>query len=114
MIDEIVTVKTGGTTNVETYQYVIDRRSMQMVADPRQYAFGDPKAVMHAAGAYRVNFAMGTNAKGTYLAYIPEEDAVSHLVLVEGPHSHPDAHITRARLRQQAATGRSRRTTSRT
>ncbi|MGZ7087749.1 MAG: porin PorA family protein, partial [Ilumatobacteraceae bacterium] len=93
VIDETVTVKTGGTTTVETYQYVIDRRSMQMVSDPRQYAFGDPKAIMHAARSYRVNFAMGTNAKGSYLAYIPEEDAVSHMVLVEGPHTHPDAHI---------------------
>ena len=51
VIDETVTIKTGGTTNVETYQYVIDRRSMKMVSDPRQFAFGDPKAIMHAAGA---------------------------------------------------------------
>jgi len=93
VIDETVTVKTGGTTNVESYQYVIDRRSMQMVSDPRQYAFGDPKATMHAAGAYRVNFAMGTNVKGSYLAYIPEEDAVSQMHLVEGPHHHSDAPV---------------------
>jgi len=93
VIAETVTVKTGGTTNVERYQYVIDRRTMKMVSDPRQVAFGDPKAVMHAAGAFRVNFAMGTTANGRYLAYIPEEDAVSHLTLVEGVHSHGDAHI---------------------
>ena len=93
MIDETVTVEPGGTTNVETYQYVIDRRSMQMVSDPRQYAFGDPKATMHAAGAYRVNFAMGTNVKGSYLAYIPEEDAVSQLMYLEGPHHHPDVPV---------------------
>jgi hypothetical protein len=93
VIDETVTVKTGATTTVETYQYVIDRRSMKMVSDPRQIAFGDPKAIMHATGAFRVNFAMGTNAHTSYLAFIPEEDAVSRLVLVEGPHSHPDAHI---------------------
>jgi len=94
VVDETVTVKTGGTTNVEAYQYVIDRRSMQMVSDPRQIAFGDPKAVMHAAGAYRINFAMGTNAKGSYRAFIPEEDATNNLVLVEGPHAHPDSHIS--------------------
>jgi hypothetical protein len=93
VIDEIVTIKTGGTTNVETYQYVINRRTMQMVSDPRQFAFGDPKAVMHAAGSYRVNFAMGTNVNGSYRAFIPEEDAMSHMVLTEGPHTHPDAHI---------------------
>jgi hypothetical protein len=93
VITETVTVKTGGTTNVERYQYVIDRRTMKMVSDPRQIAFGDPKAVMHDTGAFRVNFAMGTNAKGRYLAFIPEEDAVSPLRLVEGPHTHGDAHI---------------------
>ena len=93
VIDETVTITTGGTTNVETYQYVIDRRSMQMVSDPRQYAFGDPKATMHAVGAYRVNFAMGTSAKGSYLAYIPEEDAVSRMHLVEGAHRHSDAPV---------------------
>lgn len=94
VIQESVTVKTGGTTNRETYQYVIDRRSMKMVSDPRQYAFGDPKATMHAAGTYRVNFAMGTNAKGSYRAFIPEEDASSNLVLVEGKHRHADANAT--------------------
>lgn len=93
VIDETVTVKTGGTTNVETYQYVINRRTMQMVSDPRMFAFGDPKAVIHAVGAYRVNFAMGTNVNGAYRAYIPEEDAISNMKLVEGPHAHPDAHI---------------------
>jgi hypothetical protein len=93
VITETVTVKTGGTTNVERYQYVIDRRTMKMVSDPRQIAFGDPKAKMHSVGAFRVNFAMGTNTKDRYLAYIPEEDAVSPLRLVEGPHTHGDAHI---------------------
>ena len=34
MIDETVTVKTPSTTNVEKYQYVIDRRSMKMVVGP--------------------------------------------------------------------------------
>ena len=91
-----------GDEHVETYQYVIDRRSMKMVADPRQFAFGDPTAVMHAAGSYRVTFAMGTNANGTYLAYIPEEDAVSHLVLVEGPHRHSRREHHRRRLLQQS------------
>jgi hypothetical protein len=94
VIDETVTVKTPSTTSVEQYQYVIDRRSMKMVADPRQYAFGNPAAVMHAAGAYRVNFAMGTNTKGSYLAYIPEADVTAPLVLVEGPHYHSDARAT--------------------
>jgi hypothetical protein len=94
VIDETVTVKAGSTTNLETYQYVIDRRSMKMVADPRQFAFGEPTAIMHAAGSFRVNFAMGTAANGNYLSYIPEADAVSHLTLAEGPHYHSDARAT--------------------
>ncbi len=94
VIDETVTVKTGATTNIEAYQYVIDRRTMKMVSDPRQVAFGDSTAVMHAApGAFRVNFPMGTNTHDSYRAFIPEEDAYSQLVLVEGPHQHPDAHV---------------------
>lgn len=95
VIQEAVTVKTPSSTDVQKYQYVIDRRSMKMVSDPRQYAFGNPKAVMHAApGTYRVNFAMGTSIKGSYLAYIPEEDAASRLVPVEGPHPQPDVSLS--------------------
>ena len=95
VIEEAVTVKTPSTTDVQKYQYVIDRRSMKMVADPRQYAFGNPKAVMHAApGTYRVNFAMGTSLEGSYRAFIPEEDASSQLMPVEGPHRHPDVSAT--------------------
>jgi hypothetical protein len=92
--DEIVTVKTGGTTTVETYQYVIDRRSMAMVSDPRQIAFGNPKATMNAAGTFRVSFAMGTKADGAYRAFIPEENAASHLVYLSGPHYLATAHTT--------------------
>jgi len=94
VVDETVTVKTPSLRTVETYQYVIDRRTMQMVSDPRQIAFGDPKAVMHAApGSYRVNFSMGTKANGSYLAFIPEADVTSHLVLVRGLHSHPGVNL---------------------
>lgn len=93
VIDETVTIKAGSTTSVEKYQYVMDRRSMKFVADPRQFAFGDPKATIHAAGTYRINFALGTSAGGKYRSYIPEADASTPLVLVEGLHSHTDAHI---------------------
>ena len=94
VIDETVTIQAGATTSVENYQYVMDRRSMKLVADPRQYAFGDPTATMHAAGTYRINFAMGTTAGGSYLAYIPEADASTPLVLARGRHYHANAHAT--------------------
>jgi len=93
VVQETVTVKTAGTTSVERYQYVLDRRSMQLVDDPRMYAFGDPKNRMHAAGSYRVNFAMGTSGDGTYHAFIPEEDASSTLELVEPLHVHGNQNI---------------------
>ena len=48
----------------------------------------------HATGAYRVNFALGTNADGKYRSYIPEADASTPLVLAEGRHYHADAHVT--------------------
>ena len=92
VIDETVTIQTGSSTSVENYQYVMDRRSMELVDDPRQYAFGDPTP--HAgAGTYRVNFAMGTTAGGSYLAYIPEADASTKLVLARSLHYHADAHV---------------------
>jgi hypothetical protein len=93
VVRETVTIKAGPTTSVEKYRYVMDRRSMKFVKDPRQFAFGDPTATIHAAGAYRINFAMGTNADGKYLSYIPEADASVPLVLTEGRHHHGDAGI---------------------
>jgi hypothetical protein len=93
VVRETVTVNTGGTTTVETYQYVLDRRSMQLVDDPRMYAFGNPKNRMHGAGSYRVNFAMGTSADGTYHAFIPEEDTSSTLRLLNPLHVHGNRNI---------------------
>jgi hypothetical protein len=85
-IQETITIHAGATTSVEQYQYVLDRRSMQFTKDPKQYAFGNPAAPMHAAGGYRVNFAMGTKSDGTYFAYIPEADSRVALQVVRGPH----------------------------
>ena len=93
VIAETITIKAGSTTNVEHYQYVLDRRTMKFVSDPRQYAFGDKNNTMHAAGAYRVNFSMDTTADGNYLAYVPEADTSVPLVLAEGTHHHGDAGI---------------------
>jgi hypothetical protein len=86
VITETVTIKTPSSTNIENYQYVMDRRTMKFVADPSQYAFGDPQATMHAAGSYRVNFSMGTTSDGTYRAFIPEADTIVPLTLVRPLH----------------------------
>jgi hypothetical protein len=89
VVAETVTIRTPSSTNVETYRYVMDRRTMKFVSDPGQYAFGDPKSTMHAAGSFRVNFAMGTTPGGTYRAYIPEADSQVPLRLVRGPFYDP-------------------------
>ncbi len=92
VIVETVRIHAGSTTSVEKYQYVMDRRSMKFLDDPRQFAFGNPNAAMkHAAGAYRVNFALGTSADGKYRSYLPEIDASTPLVLAERRHYHADA-----------------------
>ena len=95
VIVESVRIHAGSTTSIEKYQYVMDRRSMKFVDDPRQFAFGNPKATMkHATGAYRVNFALGTDADGKYRSYIPEADRSTPLVLAEDRHYHADAHVS--------------------
>ncbi|HEY5012165.1 MAG TPA: porin PorA family protein, partial [Acidimicrobiia bacterium] len=94
VVDETITIKAGSTTTVEDYQYVMDRRTMQLVDDPREYAFGDPKALMSAAGSYRVNFAMGTKATGSYRSFIPEAGVSAPLKLVEDRHFHDDGRVS--------------------
>jgi hypothetical protein len=94
VVDETVEMKVGATTTTEEYQYVMDRRTMTLVDDPRQYAFGDPAATMHGSGGYRINFAMGTEASGSYLAFIPEADVTTPLVLMQGAHHHAEGDTT--------------------
>jgi Porin PorA len=94
VVAETVEMNVGSTTNMEKYQYVMDRRAMTLVDDPQQFAFDDPAATMHGAGAYRINFAMGTEPSGSYLAYIPEADITTPLVLVSGPHHHEEGNTT--------------------
>jgi Porin PorA len=94
VVDESVEMTVGSTTNREEYQYVMDRRAMTLVDDPRQFAFGDSTATMHGAGGYRINFALDTKASGSYLAYIPEADVTTPLMLVNGPHHHAEGDTT--------------------
>ena len=68
VINETITITTPSTTTVEHYRYTMDRRSMKFVSGSGNYAFGDPKNVMHAAaGTYRVNFAMGHHRRRVVL-----------------------------------------------
>ncbi len=94
VVDESVEMTVGSTTTTEEYQYVMDRRAMTLGEDPRQFASGDPAATMHGAGGYRINFALGTEASGSYRAYIPEADVTTPLMLVSGPHHHAEGDTT--------------------
>ena len=69
---------------------------MKFVDDPRQFAFGNPKATMkHATGAYRVNFALGTDRRRQVLgATSRKRTASTPLVLAEDRHYHADARVS--------------------
>jgi hypothetical protein len=69
LVDETITQKAGDLVNTTQHNvYVMDRSSVQNVADPRAYAF-EPSNVVDRSGAYRVNLPFDTNANGTYTIY---------------------------------------------
>ena len=73
---------------------MMDRRAMTLVDDPRQFAFGDPTATMHGAGGVPDQLRPRHEGSGSYLAYIPEADVTTPLVLVSGPHHHAEGDTT--------------------
>jgi hypothetical protein len=52
----------------QTNVYVMDRRTLQNVADDRAYAF-DPSNVVDRSGAYRLNLPFDTSSGSTYEIY---------------------------------------------
>jgi hypothetical protein len=69
LVDETIIQKAGTLVNTTQHNvYVMDRSSVQNVADPRAYAF-EPSNVVDRSGAYRVNLPFDTNANGTYTIY---------------------------------------------
>lgn len=54
-------------------QYVMDRSSVENVADERAYAF-EPENVVDRSGAYRLHLPFDTSRDETYAVYSPETD----------------------------------------
>lgn len=67
----------------QTNQYVMDRSTLENVADDRAYAF-EPGNVVDRSGAYRVNLPFGTGPDDTYPIYQNEIDDTYEMVPVAG------------------------------
>jgi len=75
VVRETIRQQAGDLLDVtQTNQYVMDRSTLENVADSRAYAF-DPSNVVDRAGAYRLNLPFDTSADKTYSIYKNEIDA---------------------------------------
>ncbi len=69
VVRETITQKAGDLVNTtQTNVYVMDRRTLKNVADPRAYAF-EPSNVVDRSGAYRLNLPFDTSSAKTYRIY---------------------------------------------
>ena len=69
MVEETITQKAGDLVDAtQTNVYVMDRRTLQNVADDRAYAF-DPSNVVDRSGTYRLNLPFDTSSGSTYPIY---------------------------------------------
>lgn len=90
VIDETVKLRFAGTTQSDTYRYVMDRRSMQLVTSPDSYALGNKANRMAPAGSYRINLELGANGVKSYKLFAPETDSAATAVPT-GPAHHSAA-----------------------
>lgn len=84
-VSEDVTMAAGPLTMHQHDQYVMDRRTMALQADPRTELFGQQQTVPAAAGTYRINWPLGTSASGTYRSFMPETATAAVLRHGRGP-----------------------------
>ena len=69
VVEETITQQAGDLVDAtQTNVYVMDRRTLQNVADDRAYAF-DPSNVVDRSGAYRLNLPFDTSSDATYAIY---------------------------------------------
>ena len=69
VVQETITQKAGDAINaVQTNVYVMDRRTIKNVADPRAYAF-DSSNVVNRSGTYRLNLPFHVSSDKTYPIY---------------------------------------------
>lgn len=89
VIDETIAITFAGSTRTETYQYVMNRRTMQLVDSPASFAFGNPADSMKPGASYRINLPLSTESNRTYTAWAPETASTVSLTPT-GP-AHKDA-----------------------
>jgi hypothetical protein len=69
VVEATITQKAGDLVDAtQTNAYVMDRRTLQNVADDRAYAF-DPSNVVDRSGSYRLNLPFDTSSRPTYPIY---------------------------------------------
>jgi hypothetical protein len=69
VVEETITQQAGDLFNVaQSNVYVMDRRTLQNVADRRAYAF-DPSNVVDRSGTYRLNLPFDVSPTSTYRIY---------------------------------------------
>ena len=79
VVEETIAQKAGDFVDTtQTNVYVMDRRTLENVADDRAYAF-DPENVVDRAGAYRLNLPFDTSRDETFPMYKNEIDATYEL-----------------------------------
>jgi hypothetical protein len=78
VVQELVTFRIAGTEQRETHQYVMDRRSMENLDDPRSYAY-DPANVVDRRGTHRVNLPLSTKDDGRYRIWENEPGEAFHM-----------------------------------
>lgn len=79
VVEESIRVSFGGTTNVQTYRYVMDRKSMKLLNNSKSFAFGSGTNLMTPSNGYRLNFPIGSTATRSYLAYDPTTNTLGTL-----------------------------------
>lgn len=81
VVAEAISLRLGDRTVTERQQYVLDRREMTMVTDPRSWAY-DPANVVDRGGSYRINLPLGTSADGGYRVW--NNETGSTITLAKG------------------------------
>jgi hypothetical protein len=80
VVEETIVQRAGDLVDTtQTNAYVMDRSSLENLADDRAYAF-DPANVVDRSGAYRLNLPFDVDPDGTYEIYKNEIDGTYRMV----------------------------------
>lgn len=95
VVEEIITERAGDLVNAtQTNVYVMDRRTMENVADDRAYAF-DPSNVVDRSGSYRLNLPFDTSSDSAYPIY---KNEIGTTYTMHGDVTKPNTDVAGLRL----------------